>query len=124
MEKKDKSLLWRLLGTVLLSLVLLGFYYFSLNFSFFPIVMIGYMVSLAALSLIYIIYNRAMSRNGVTEDMLPVEWDIEKKREFIEDGKRRLRRSRWILVAIISFIITFVVEALVLFVAPWFDGLF
>ena len=83
MVKKGKNLLWHLVITVVLSLVLLAFYYFSLNFSFFPFVMWGYMIALAALALAYIIYNRGMSRKGITEDMLPDEWDADKKREYI-----------------------------------------
>lgn len=124
MEKNDKSKLRHFIFATVLSLVLLAFYYFSMNFNFFPIVMFGYMIALAVLAFIYIIYNRALSRKGVTEDMLPVEWDIEKKRGFIEDGKRRLEKSRWMLVCIIALIVTFVVEAVTLFVLPLFDGWF
>ena len=82
------------------------------------------MAALAALTLGYIIYNRAMSRNGVTVEMLPDEWDEEKKTEFVEDGKRRLRRSKWMLMLIIAFVITFAVEAIMLFVFPLVEGMF
>ena len=124
MNKNDKSKLLHFAVATVLSLVLLAFYYFSMNFNFFPIVMISYMVALAVLAFVYVIYNRAFSRKGITEEMLPVEWDIEKKREFIEDGKRRLDRSRWMLMGIIAFIVTFVVEAITLFLIPLFDGWF
>lgn len=124
MEKNDKSKLRHFVLATVLSLAFLAFYYFSMNFNFFPIVMFAYMIALAVLSLVYVLYNRAMSRNGVTEDMLPVEWDIDKKRGFIEDGKRRLEKSRWMLIAIIALIVTFVVEAVTLFVVPLFSGWF
>ena len=124
MNKNDKSKLLHFAVATVLSLVLLAFYYFSMNFNFFPIVMISYMVALAVLAFVYVIYNRAFSRKGITEEMRPVEWDIEKKREFIEDGKRRLDRSRWMLMGIIAFIVTFVVEAITLFLIPLFDGWF
>ena len=124
MEKNDKSKLRHFVLATVLSLALLAFYYFSMNFRFFPIVMFGYMIALAVLAFAYVIYNRAMSRKGITEDMLPVEWDIEKKREFIEDGKRRLDRSRWMLVCIIALIVTFVAEAVTLFLLPLFDAWF
>jgi uncharacterized membrane protein len=82
------------------------------------------MVALAVLAFIYIVYNRAFSRKGVTEEMLPPEWDVEKKREFIEDGKRRLAKSKWMLMGIIALIVTFVVEAVTLFLIPLFSGWF
>ncbi len=124
MNKNDKSKLRHFVVATVLSLVLLAFYYFSMNFNFFPIVMISYMVALALLAFVYIIYNRAFSRKGVTEEMLPLEWDIEKKREFIEDGARRLAKSRWMLMGIIALIVTFVVEAVTLFLIPLVSGWF
>lgn len=107
--------------TVVSSALALGFYYFAINFRFFPIVMWGYMIALAVLALTYVIYNRGMSRRGVTEEMLPDEWDYDKKREFIEDGERRLSRSRWMLVPIIAFTVTLMCEAVLLFVTPLFS---
>lgn len=124
MNKNDKSKLRYFAVATVLSLILLAFYYFSMNFTFFPIVMISYMVALAVLAFIYIVYNRAFSRKGVTEEMLPPEWDVEKKREFIEDGKRRLAKSKWMLMGIIALIVTFVVEAVTLFLIPLFSGWF
>ena len=124
MEKKDKIAVRYLIGTLLLSLVLLAFYYFSLNFDFFPFVMWGYMVALALTAFAYVIYNRGMSRKGVSEDMLPDEWDADRKREYVEDGKKRLGRSRWMLSFIIAFVVTFAAEAVVLFFVPLIDGLF
>ncbi len=124
MVKKERNFLWRFVITLVLSLALLAFYYISLNFSFFPFVMWGYMLALAGLTLTYIIYNRGMSRKGITEDMLPDEWDADKKREFIESGINRLKRSRWMLMLIIAFLVTFAVEAITLFLLPLIDGLF
>ncbi|MBP3369420.1 MAG: hypothetical protein J6L85_01600 [Clostridia bacterium] len=124
MVKKERNFLWRFVVTLVLSLVLLAFYYVSLNFSFFPFVMWGYMLALAGFTLAYIIYNRGMSRRGVTEDMLPDEWDAEKKREFIESGVNRLQRSKWMLTVIIAFVVTFAVEAVSLFLLPLINGLF
>ena len=118
MEKKDNRGLLRLLGTLLLSLVLLGFYYFSMSFSFFPFVMFGYMIAEAVLVVMYVCYNRAFSWRGMSEDMLPEEWDAEKKSGFLAECKERQRRSQWMLVAIISFLVTFICEALLLFLLP------
>ena len=124
MPDKEKRFPWRFVITLVLSLLLLAFYYLSLNFNFFPLVMWGYMIALAALALTYVIYNRGMSRRGVTEQMLPDEWDEDKKREFIQGGKDRLKRSSWILMLIIAFVVTFAVEAMMLFFIPLIKSLF
>ena len=78
--------------------------------------MFSYMIALTALIISYIVYNRGFSRNGVTEDMLPSDWTYEQKLEYIENGRVRLQRSKWILIFIIAILFTFIVEALVLFV--------
>ena len=111
------------IATAVLSVVLVAIYYFSLAFEFFPIVMWGYMIALAVLALTYVIYNRGFSRKGVTEEMLPDEWSPEEKTLFIRDGERRLRRSKWMLVLIVAFFVTFAVEAWLLFVNPLLAGL-
>ena len=101
-----------------LSAFFCAFYYSSMRFPghFFPVVMFSYMIVLTVLIFVYIIYNRGFSRKGVTEEMLPPEWTYEQKREFIENGERRLEKSKWILVFIISIFFTFIAEVFVLFV--------
>ena len=120
--KKDKKNLQKkliyLFSTVALSAFFCAFYYSSMRFPgyFFPVVMFSYMAVLTVLIFVYIIYNRGFSRKGVTEEMLPPDWTQEQKREFIESGERRLEKSKWILVFIISIFFTFIAEVFVLFV--------
>ena len=129
-KKFDKRKLGYLLSTLGLSVFFCTVYYCVMEISsrntelyyFFPIVMFTYMAALAILALVYIIYNRGFSRKGVTVDMLPDEWSEEKKLEFVENGKVRLERSKWLLVFIISFLFTFIAEALLLFVLPTFKS--
>ncbi len=120
----DKEKAKFIIYTVLLSLLLLVFYHISMSFSFFPIVMWGYMIILTALILVYLVYNRGFSRMGVTREMLPESWDEGKKAEFIESGKKRIKRSRWLLMFIVAFAVTFLFDAFQLFVIPiignWF----
>ena len=117
-KKSVKKKLIYLFSTVGLSALFCSFYYCSMTVQglLFPIVMFTYMIVLTVLMLVYIIYNRGFSRKGVTVDMLPSEWSYEQKREFIESGERRLQRSKWLLIFIISILFTFIVEAFVLFV--------
>ena len=118
-EKKriNKKLVY-LFSIVGLSAFFCAFYYSSMNFPgyFFPVVMFSYLTVLTVLIFVYIIYNRGFSRKGVTEEMLPMDWTPEQKREFIESGEKRLQKSKWILVFIISIFFTFVVEVFVLFI--------
>ena len=122
-EKTSKKNVITLCATVGVALLLLAFYYFSMNFEFFRFVMWGYMIALAALVLAYIIYNKGMYLKGVTEEMLPDEMSLEEKRALIDGAKRRLERSKWMIMLIIGFISTFAVEAVLLFVLPWIEGM-
>lgn len=122
-EKLSKKNVITLCATVVVALLLLAFYYFSMNFEFFRFVMWGYMIALAALVISYIIYNKGMYLKGVTEEMLPDEMSLEEKRALIDGAKRRLERSKWMIMLIIGFIFTFAVEAVLLFVLPWIEGM-
>ena len=117
-KKSVKKKVIYLLATVGLAAFFCSFYYCSLRVPgiFFPVVMFSYMITLTVLMIVYIVYNRGFSREGVTEEMLPPEWTQEQKFEFIESGRVRLQRSKWILVFIIAIFFTFIVEAFVLFV--------
>ena len=123
-HKQDKNKrggkLLRIIITVLVSLVMLVVYRVSLNFSFFPYIMWGYMATLTALVIAYILYNRGFTRRGVDVDMLPEDWSEERRIEFVENGKRRLVRSRWVLILIIGFLVTFLFDAFELFVLSRF----
>ena len=120
-DKKEKNgkLFWSILAAVA-SLIILVVYRVCLNFSFFPYVLWGYMIVLTALIVVYIIYNRGFTRRGVGVEMLPDDWSEERRIEFVENGKRRLARSKWMLILIIGLLFTFLVDALELFVLSKF----
>ena len=83
-------------------------------------VLVGFMVPATALALAYIIYNRGMSRKNLTEDMLPDTMSHAEKTEFIEDGKRRLARSKTLLALVIAFFLTFLLDLIAIYVTDWF----
>ena len=68
----------------------------------------------------YILYNRGFTRRGIAVDMLPEEWGEERRIEFVENGKRRLAKSKWVLVLIIGFLLTLLFDAFELFVLSRF----
>jgi len=113
-----------LISLVVLSVIAFCVYRLLLNYYYFEIVMIAYMVIEAGFVFTYVIYNRGFSRRGVTRDMLPAEWSEEKKDSFIGSGERRLKRSRWMLVIILAFLFTFMMEIIELWFVPIVKGWF
>ena len=104
---------------VINSLILLVIYYSAMglgNLTLQYTVMIIYMVCFGGFLIAYIIYNRAFSRKNITPEMLPDTWTDEQKEEYILDGKRRMKKSKWMLTVILPFLVTFIAEALYLFV--------
>lgn len=87
-------------------------------------ILIAYTAIATAATLAYVIYNRGFSRRGITVDMLPDTMSKEEKEEFVEDGKRRIRRSRPLFIVIFAFAFTFLLDILELFAFPFFKGLF
>lgn len=114
----------KLVLIVLVTAVIFAVYRCLLNFDYFEFVLIGYMVVTTVLILIYLIYNRGMSRRGVTEEMLPDAWSTEQKRAFIEDGERRFQRSKWLLIPIIAFLFTFFYDVIELLILPCIQNFF
>ena len=113
-KKRSEKIFWGII-TAIVSLIIVVVYRVSLGFVIFPYVMWGYMIALTVLVAVYVIYNRGFTRRGVEIDMLPDDWDHERRVRFVEDGKKRYKRSKWMLTLIIGFLFTFLVDALELF---------
>lgn len=109
---------------VLVTLAVFLFYRVMMEYPIFEIVMIAYMVLSVAFVVAYLIYNRGMTRRGVTVDMLPDDWSEEEKQAFVEDGIRRQKKSKWMIIPIFAFLFTFAVDAVELFVIPFFSDMF
>lgn len=119
----NKTALLLLLALVGATVAAITVYRFLMNGPYFPIVL-GIYLALGTVSAIgYVIYNRGFSRRGVTEDMLPADWSDEKKKGFIEDGARRMKRSRWLLIVAFAILATFAVDMIELYVLPTFQGI-
>ena len=123
-KKPDTKVVITLILLVLVTLAVFLFYRVMMNFPHFEIVLIAYMVLSVAFVVAYLIYNRGMTRRGVTPEMLPEDWSDEQKTEFIEDGIRRQKKSRWMIFPIFALLFTFAIDAMELFVIPFFTEMF
>ena len=123
-KKAAKANALRLLALIAVTMLIFCTYRFLLDFYYFEIVLGIYMAVAATVIFTYVIYNRGFSRRGVTKDMLPDTMTDEEKTEFIEDAERRLRKSRPLLVLIIAFSFTFVVDILELYALPLIQEIF
>lgn len=75
----------------------------------------SYMAIFGVSLVVYIIYNRAFTRKGITIEMLPDIWSAEKKVAYILDGEEKLKRSQWLMYIIIPFLVPIGADALILF---------
>ena len=129
-QKKELSPKTRQLAISLVinSVILLFVYYGAMALNVPIISMIvtwGYMLVFGGFLVAYVAYNRAFTRREITPDMLPDDWPLEKKQEYINSGKIRMEKSRWMLSVIIPFLVTFMAEALYLFVwTGWLENFF
>ena len=122
-KKINKSTLVLMAIVILSSVIVYGTYRILIN-RYYLLVLVAYMAVETVFILAYLIYNRGFSRKGVTREMLPDDWDDEKKDAFIASGEERLKRSRWMLVIILAFLFTFFAEIIELYFLPFLFGLF
>ena len=83
-------------------------------------VMVLYMALLVGFLLAYLIYNRFLYRKSLTVDDLPDTMSYDEKRDFIEDGKVRLERSKWMMLIILPLVVTFLIDAVDIFILDLF----
>ena len=84
------------------------------------VVMILYMALLLGFLTAYFIYNRFLYRKNLTPDQLPDTMSPEEKEAFIADGRERLEKSRWMMLIIFPLVLTFLFDAVDLFILDQF----
>ena len=83
-------------------------------------IMILYMVLLVGFVLGYLIYNRFLYRKSLTEEDLPSHLSAEEKQAFLADGKKRLEKSKWMMLFIFPLAIVLLLDAAELFIFDLF----
>lgn len=81
------------------------------------VVFFSYATAFSAFLVAYIIYNRAFTRNNLTPDMISDNiMTPGQKEEYIADGKRRLKKSRWMLSVIIPLLVPMAIDSFIMYV--------
>jgi len=115
---------WRLLLTLVgNTLIIFAVYRLAIQTTLFPYVLGLYLAAAAVMTVIFVVYNRGFSRRGVTAEMLPDTMSAEEKCEFIADGERRLKKSKWMLTVLFPLLFTFTYDIIELFVLEYFTAL-
>jgi hypothetical protein len=113
-QPKPKKRSLRRLGLLAFSFVVIyGIYTAGCRFEFKPIVPIYFGVLLALL-VAFIILNRGFDTKAVERDMLPDDWDEEKKTEFLAADEKHRRIARILLLFIIPLLLTFAIDIIYL----------
>jgi hypothetical protein len=118
-----RDLLFLLLNTALLFGIYktLLFYAENTDETFYSFcVMALYTALLLGFLLAYLIYNRFLYRKGLTEEDLPDSMTPEQKQAFLEDGRTRLKKSKWMMLIILPLVLTFLFDAVDLFLLDLF----
>jgi hypothetical protein len=79
------------------------------------IVLATYTALFLGFLLAYLIYNRFLYRKGLTAEQLPDTWSAEQKAAFLADGEQRLVKSKWMMTVIFPLALTFLLDAVYLF---------
>lgn len=114
MKPDTKKLMWHL---VINTILLVTLYFLLVHLKMIYISMI-YLIVGGGLGIAYVIYNRGFSRKGVTPEMLPDTMSYEEKLAFIEDGKQRMKKSRWMLTLILPIIVSLCIDMIYLILLP------
>ena len=83
-------------------------------------VLVLYTVLLLGFLLAYLIYNRFLYRKSLTPEQLPDSMTAEQKEAFLADGRARLERSKWMMLIILPLVLTFLFDAVDLFILDLF----
>ncbi len=114
----------RLALLLLVNSILFSVLYFVVANAGFDYIFPIYTGLSAILAIVFVVYNRGFSRRNVTPEMLPDTMSEEEKREFIEDGKKRLSASRWMLAFLFPLVLAIALDVMYLFLLPMLGEMF
>lgn len=74
---------------------------------------------LLAAGLAYVIANRGFTRDSLTADDLPEDWDAEKKNAFLAERDNRKKKSAWLLLIVFPVAVSLFLDWFELFALDW-----
>lgn len=101
-------------ATLLITAPLLLFYMFA-NEMRWGFVFWIYFVAIAAVAVVYFLYNRAFTHTRVSRNELPATWTEAQKDAFFEENATRARRSKPLLYLLIALALVFLYDMVMLF---------
>ena len=119
MNSKKKNA-WLLL---LNSAVFIAIYFLCVSLEWIYITPV-YIGIATALGVVFIVYNRGFAAKNATPEQLPSTMSLAEKEAFIQDGKDRLERSRWMLTFIIPIILAVAIDLTYLYIFPYLQEMF
>ena len=119
--KKNKRFIFPLIiNTVIFYTV----YAIFSNTQFYSVTLWTYFALLLGFSAAYVIYNQGFYRKNITPEQLPSSMTDEEKQVFIDEGKSRMERSKWMITIIFPLVITFLIDMVILFmIEPLIESL-
>ena len=83
-----------------------------------------YLALAAVIGIGFVVYNRGFVAKNATPDDLPNTMTREEKRAFLQDGKERLARSRWVITLLFPLVAAILLDMLYLYIYPYLETLF
>lgn len=77
-----------------------------------------YAIFAGGLFIAVIVLNRGFSTKPYTANMLPDDWDYQKKREFLASDAKRRKISKILLIPCVAFIFVFLFEIIEVYYLP------
>ena len=113
MSKKNLALL--LLGNTVL---FIGVYFLLVQLDFWLITPI-YIAIGTVLAVIFIVYNRGFYAKNAKLEELPNTMTHKEKLAYIQDGKDRLARTRWMITLLLPIVLAIAADIVYLYIFPY-----
>ena len=115
-----KNLAFLLLGNTLL---LVGLYFLLIQLDVWFITYI-YVAIAAVLAAVFIVYNRGFYAKNTKPEELPNTMTQKEKLAYIQAGKDRLDRTRWMITILLPVILSIAADIVWLYIVPYLKEIF
>ena len=78
----------------------------------------------AIFAMIFIVYNRGFYAKNAKPEELPNTMTKAEKQAYIQEGRDRLNRSRWMLTVILPIVLTIACDLIYLYIFPYVKEIF